>query len=140
MYNILNMSYTFDLLAKRIRSILDEKIITIRELAEENDIKQPAVSQFLKHGTGLSMEKIELICNYLGIESIDIPRIKPQKIIINKSEPKTMKEVMYLHLVTTLTENKWNITNTAETLGMTRWKLYKVLEENGIKKPNFKKQ
>jgi transcriptional regulator of acetoin/glycerol metabolism len=133
------MSYTFSLLAKRIRTILDEKKITLTEISEENDIKQPALSQFLKLGTGLSMDKIELVCNYLGIESIDIPSIRPQKIEINKSEPKTMKEVMYLHLVNTLTENKWNISNTAEALGMTRWKLYKVLEENGIKKPKIKK-
>lgn len=129
------MSYTFDLLAKRIRTILEDKKITACELAEENGIKQPAISQFLNHGTGLSMDKVELICNYLDIETIDVPKIKPSKVIINKEAPRTMKEIMYLHLVHTLTENNWNISNAAEALGMTRWKLYKVLEEYEIKKP-----
>jgi transcriptional regulator with XRE-family HTH domain len=128
------MSYTFKLLSIKIKSLLDEYGLMIKDVAEKNGIKPPALSQFLKNGSGLSMDNVELLCNYFGIKSIDIPEVK-QPEIFPKKETKKMQEVMYLHLVNTLGENDWNIKKTAEALGMGRWKLYKILEEHKITKP-----
>lgn len=128
------MSYTLKLLALKIKSLIEENGLMIKDVAQKNDIKPPALSQFLKNGTGLSMDNVELICNYFGIKTIDVPVIKPAE-VFSKKDTKKMQEVVYLHLINTLSENDWNIKKTAEALGMGRWKLYKILEEHKIKKP-----
>jgi len=121
------------LLSIKIKALIEENGLMVKSVADYVNAKPSALSRCLKNGSCLSMDKVELLCNYFGIKSIDIPSVIKAHVFPPKDSVKKINEIVISQTLESLTENDWNIKKTAEALGVGRWKIYKILEKNNIK-------
>ena len=64
------------------------------------------------------------------------PGNQPQGNFIDLSEVKTLKELEYEAILAGLARTNWNLTNTAQQLGISRMTLYRKLDQHDLRKKN----
>jgi DNA-binding NtrC family response regulator len=105
---------------KDLGSVLDEKEEVIESQKEPEPVETITDEQ-QQEAIKPKFEQPDGISNYLNNEKIESPKIS------------TLKEIEMEAIKSSVERNKWNMTTTAEELGISRMTLYRKLEQYGLR-------
>ena len=105
---------------KDLGAVLDEKEEVIESQKESEPVETTADEQ-QKETIKPKFEETDGLSNDLNNEKIETPKIA------------TLKEIEMEAIKSSVERNKWNMTTTAEELGISRMTLYRKLEQYGLR-------
>jgi transcriptional regulator with XRE-family HTH domain len=65
--------------SEQLRRAIDQSGQTRYGIAKATGIAQPVLSRYCNNKVGLSMETIDTLCSYLGLELVKRPATKPAR-------------------------------------------------------------